>query len=112
MKEAGPTPNENIHSSEHVAEPRPGSAEAPPAPDYVPSLNENRVDTMRWLLTGPPELAGYAGKWVVLANRRVCAAADAADEAIAKADQAGVPASDTVLHFVEDVARVYDTAQP
>ena len=112
MKEAGPTPNEKTHSSEHTAEPRAGSAEASAAPDYVPSLNENRLDTMRWLLTGPPELAEYAGKWVVLANRAVCATADAADEAIAKADQAGVPASDTVLHFVEDVARVYGTVQP
>lgn len=80
-------------------------------PDYVPTLGKSRVETMRWLLTGPPELDGYAGKWVVLANRRVCAAGNAADEAIAKADQAGVPASDTVLHFVEDVARVYGAAQ-
>ena len=86
-----------------------GGAVAPP--DYVPTLNRNRLDTMRWLLTSPPELAGYAGKWVVLANRRVCAAADAADEAIAKADQAGVLVSDTVVHFVEDVARVYGTSQ-
>ncbi len=94
-----------------TAESKEKRVEAPPTPAYVPSLNEKQLDTMRWLLTGPPELAAYAGKWVVLANHGVCATADAADEAVAEADQAGVPASDTVLHFVEDVARVYGTAQ-
>jgi hypothetical protein len=84
-------------------------AGGPPVPDYVPTLGEGRLKNMRWLLESPPELAEYAGKWVVVADRRVCAAADAGDEAIAKAEEAGVPRSDMVVDFVEDAPRVYRT---
>ena len=76
-------------------------------PDYVPTLGEKRLDTMRWLLTNPDVLAEYPGKWLVLAYRKVCSAGDTAGEAIAKADEAGIPAEDTVVEFVEDVPRVY-----
>lgn len=76
-------------------------------PDYVPTLGEKRLDTMRWLLDNPEVLDGYPGKWVILAHRKVYFVGDSAGEVIAKADEAGVPPEDTVIEFVEDVARVY-----
>ncbi len=112
MKEAGPTPNEKTHSSEHVAEPRPRSAEGPPAPDYVPKMGEGCLEAMRWLNTSPPELSKYGGKWVVASGRRVCAAADGAFDAVTEAERAGVSREDMLVTFVEDVPHVYPTALP
>ncbi len=111
MKEAGPTPNEKTHSSEHVAEPRPRSAEAPAPPDYVPKMGEGCIEAMRWLNTSPPELAKYGGKWVVASGRRICAVADGPADAIAEAERAGVSRDDMVVEYVEDVPHVYGAAR-
>lgn len=81
--------------------------DAPRVPDYVPTLGESRLATMRWLLTNPDVLTEYAGKWVVLAECKVCLAGDAPDEIIAKAEEAGVPRSDMVVEYLEDEALVY-----
>ncbi len=82
-----------------------------PAPDYVPTLGKSRLETMSWLMDGPPELADYAGKWVVAAGKRIVSAADAGDEAIAKAEEAGVSPEEMVVDYVEEFPRIYRIAQ-
>ncbi len=85
-------------------------AEAPPpAKEFVADLGESGLETMRWLDENPQALEGYEGKWVVAANRKVCFAGDAADEAIAMAEQAGILKRDMVVSFVEDSDRTYGT---
>lgn len=111
MKEAGPTPNEKAHSSKRPAEPRPGSAEGPPAPDYVPKTGEGCLEAMRWLNTSPPELSKYGGKWVVASGRRICGVADGPADAVAAAERAGVSREDMVVEYVEDVPHVYGAAR-
>ena len=81
----------------------------PPAREFVASLGESGLETMRWLDENQQALEGYEGKWVVDANKRVCFAGDAADEAIARAEQAGISRRDMVVSFVEDSDRTYGT---
>lgn len=105
-------------SGEVAAEPKEGRPEAdrsrgtkvvgaPPSTDFEFTLSESRLETMRWLLEDPQALEGYAGKWVLAAGRQVRLSGDAPDELIAEAEAAGIPRSDMVLDFAEDVARVY-----
>ena len=49
----------------------------PPAREFVSRLGESGLETMRWLDENPQALEGYEGKWVVVANRKVCFAGDA-----------------------------------
>ncbi len=93
-----------------TAEPRKKRIETPPpAKEFVAGLGESGLETMRWLDENPQALEGYEGKWVVVANKRVCFAGDAADEAIAGAEQAGISRRDMVVSFVEDSDRTYGT---
>ena len=94
-----------------TTEPKEKRAEAPPpAREFVASLGESGLETMRWLHENPRALEGYAGKWVVAADRKICFAGDGPGKVISKAEQAGVARRDMVVSFVEDTDRTYNAA--
>ena len=85
-----------------------GGAVGPP--DHVPEISERLLETIRWLDENPQALAGYGGKWVVAAGRRICAAADGPLQAIREAERAGASQEDMAVEYVEDVPHVYVVA--
>ncbi len=82
----------------------------PPAREFVAGLGESGLETMQWLDENPQALEGYEGKWVVVADRKVCLAGDAPDEVVARAEEAGISRRDMVVSFVEDSDRTYGAA--
>ena len=90
-------------------EPKESRTGPPPAKEFVASLGESGLETARWLLKNRHVLAEYAGKWVVVASQQVCFAGKDPSELLAKAERAGIPDSEIILEFVEDVARTYRT---
>ena len=110
MSGTGSTPSEKTRLTALAAEPEGRRAAPPPAKEFVASLGESGLETMRWLDENRHVRDEYAGKWVVVADKQVRFAGDAPDEIIAKAEQAGVPRRDMIVSFVEDSDRTYGTA--